>query len=241
MDDRARRVRRRPHDVMLEAGATGDLDVGQRQRHPLALVDRALAVDDPLHASNVTGTTALDSPAPPGISCAKCHAYRVAARQFEPCSSWVTTLLTVLMSMAKPMLLAPLTPAVLIPTTWPAALTSGPPELPGLMAASVCRRPDSVSVSVEIVRSLAETIPSVTVGLLPRSRALPMASTSSPTCSVEVSASASGVAPCTSAIFRTATSCVGSVPTTVASSVVPSENVTVIEEAPSTTWLFVRT
>ena len=87
------------------------------------------------------------------------------------------------------------------------------------MAASVCSRPDSDSVSVWIERSLAETMPSVTVGLSPRSRALPMASTSSPTCRVDVSASASGVAPWMSAILSTATSWVGSVPTTVAASV----------------------
>ena len=68
-----------------------------------------------------------------------------------------------------------------------------------------------------------------------------MASTSSPTWRVDVSASASGVAPWMSAILSTATSWVGSVPTTVAVSVVPSENVTVIVEAPSTTWLLVST
>src|SRR5581483_7831312 len=30
--------------------------------------------------------------------------------------------------------------AVLIPITWPARSTSGPPELPGLIAASVCKK-----------------------------------------------------------------------------------------------------
>jgi hypothetical protein len=42
--------------------------------------------------------------------------------------------------MAKPIPLAPRTIAVLIPTTSPARLTSGPPELPGLIEASVCRK-----------------------------------------------------------------------------------------------------
>ena len=36
--------------------------------------------------------------------------------------------------------------AVLMPTTWPAALTSGPPELPELIAASVWIRPSSVAL-----------------------------------------------------------------------------------------------
>src|SRR5262249_4810388 len=68
--------------------------------------------------------------------------------QVADCSSCVIVAFTVLMSMANPMLLAPSTPAVLIPTTWPSASTRGPPELPGLMAASVCSSPCSVSVSV---------------------------------------------------------------------------------------------
>ena len=48
---------------------------------------------------------------------------------------------TASMAMAKPMFWASATMAVFMPTTWPAALTSGPPELPGLMAASVWIRP----------------------------------------------------------------------------------------------------
>lgn len=45
--------------------------------------------------------------------------------------------LTLEMGMAKPMPSASVLVAVLIPITSPAALTSGPPELPALMAASV--------------------------------------------------------------------------------------------------------
>ena len=44
------------------------------------------------------------------------------------------------------------------PTTSPSAFRSGPPLLPGFMAASVCSRPGR----------LAEMIPTVTVGVLPR-------------------------------------------------------------------------
>ena len=45
-----------------------------------------------------------------------------------------------LMGMAKPMLLAFARMAALMPTTSPFRLRSGPPELPWLMAASVCRK-----------------------------------------------------------------------------------------------------
>ena len=59
--------------------------------------------------------------------------------------------------------------AVLTPITWPALLTSGPPELPGLMAASVWIRLFSCSLLVccaseaWIWRPRPETTPVVTV------------------------------------------------------------------------------
>ena len=97
--------------------------------------------------------------------------------------------------MAKPMFWAlvpsqvsPAT-AVFMPMTCPAVSMSGPPELPGLMAASVWIMLLSVSVAEELsspavtVRPSAETIPWVTVGVPACSpRALPMATTASPTC-----------------------------------------------------------
>ena len=61
--------------------------------------------------------------------------------------------------------------AVLMPMTWPALLTSGPPELPGLMAASVWMRLRSVSadycvpLEAVICRPRPETMPVVTVCL----------------------------------------------------------------------------
>ena len=51
------------------------------------------------------------------------------------------------MAMEKPRFWASATMAVFMPTTWPAALTSGPPELPGLMAASVWMRPSRATPS----------------------------------------------------------------------------------------------
>jgi hypothetical protein len=55
--------------------------------------------------------------------------------------------------MAKPTPMLPddcpltLALAVVMPTTWPAPLISGPPELPGLMAASVWMASSSVSLA----------------------------------------------------------------------------------------------
>ena len=86
------------------------------------------------------------------------------------------------MAIEKPRFWASATIAVFMPTTWPAALTSGPPELPGLMAASVWMRPSSCTPWAARSRSMADTMPRVTVGSPPRLRALPMAMTSSPTC-----------------------------------------------------------
>ena len=58
------------------------------------------------------------------------------------------------MAIEKPRFWASATIAVFMPTTWPAALTSGPPELPGLMAASVWMRPWSSTPSAARSRSL---------------------------------------------------------------------------------------
>ena len=64
---------------------------------------------------------------------------------------------------AKPMPLLFWAIAVLMPMTFPPASSSGPPELPGLIAASVWIRLESCSpLSVVIERPLADTIPLVT-------------------------------------------------------------------------------
>src|ERR671938_334025 len=58
--------------------------------------------------------------------------------------------LACVMAMEKPMFWASPATAVLMPTTSPAELTSGPPEFPGLMAASVwitCSRRGAVSAA----------------------------------------------------------------------------------------------
>src|ERR1700747_3248806 len=97
--------------------------------------------------------------------------------------------------MAKPM---PIEPpegekiAVLMPITSPARLNMGPPELPRLIDASVCKKssygPEWIS------RAVAEMIPEVTVP--PRPKGLPIASTQSPTRALEESPqSAAGSGP----------------------------------------------
>ncbi len=66
--------------------------------------------------------------------------------------------------MAKQMPCAGRITAVLTPMTSPRASTSGPPELPGLNAASVCRTlSSSRPVRARIERPSALTIPAVTV------------------------------------------------------------------------------
>ena len=100
--------------------------------------------------------------------------------------SWEIFVFAWLIGMAKPMFWAgswelPVSTAVFMPITCPAEFTRGPPEFPGLMAASVCSRPERLSPPELRVRLSAETMPSVTVGWFPRLRALPMARTPSPT------------------------------------------------------------
>ena len=69
--------------------------------------------------------------------------------------------------------------AVLMPITSPFMFTSGPPELPGLMAASVWINDWNCRLGT-MLRPLAETIPAVTVSCSPNG--LPTANTQSPTC-----------------------------------------------------------
>ena len=66
--------------------------------------------------------------------------------------------------MANPMPLLPEAIAVLMPMTLPSASSSGPPELPGLIAASVWMRllRGLSEPSVVMVRPVADTIPLVT-------------------------------------------------------------------------------
>src|SRR4051812_10557170 len=51
VDDGAAGRRGHPQDVMVEPTMARDLDVDERQAHPLAVVDRPLPVDDPPHSA----------------------------------------------------------------------------------------------------------------------------------------------------------------------------------------------
>ena len=100
-----------------------------------------------------------------------------------------TTLRTSLTGIAKPMPSASARTAAVMATTSPNSFTSGPPELPGLMAQSVCRkstRRSGMPSSLDVRRRL-DTMPSVMV--LSRPKGLPSAITQSPTSSEALSPS----------------------------------------------------
>ena len=114
----------------------------------------------------------------------------------------------------------------LIPSTRPAPLSSGPPELPGLMAASVwIALPIVKAVSDSMLRSMAETTPTDSDWRSPKG--LPMAATGWPTIRSSECPSSSGVSlsPAGSTLIS-ATSAFGSSPMISAGTRLPSENST---------------
>src|SRR5258706_1342214 len=94
-----------------------------------------------------------------------------AGQATDAALAWAIRLAALAIGMANPRPSALDAVAVLTPTTWPIASRSGPPLLPGLIAASVWIRPLSVtgrpvcSSWTVIVRSRAEMIPFVTVSV----------------------------------------------------------------------------
>src|SRR4029450_8568394 len=116
--------------------------------------------------------------------------------------------------MAKPTPMLPDSPlmppvvamAEFTPTTWPRRLTSGPPELPGLIAASVCTAlmyDESLLESPVVTgRCRALTMLAVTVELSPRGE--PNATTGSPTRSACEAPSAAGFSDDVRLAYRTA-------------------------------------
>src|SRR3954464_9490436 len=173
------------------------------------------------------------------------------ARPREAGSMWPSlislgpTSRTLSTGIAKPTpVLPPLEEAIweLMPITRPAASSSGPPELPGLMAASVCTAPGMEKpLGASISRPSAETMPVVTVPSRPNG--LPMAIAASPGRRVFEVSSCSGVRPpltLEGSIESTAMSLEGSLPTSLAgigSSFSPKR--TVKRLASSTTWSLV--
>src|SRR6516225_8520030 len=127
--------------------------------------------------------------------------------------------------------------AVLIPITSPERLNIGPPELPRLIDASVCKKssygPEWMS------RAVAEIMPEVTVP--PRPNGLPIASTQSPTLVLVESPQIAAGSGAFGSTLSSARSVTASRPMTSACNVVSSDNVTVICSALAITWLLVTT
>jgi hypothetical protein len=88
---------------------------------------------------------------------------------------------TLSMGMAKPIPVASARMAVLMPITSPFSLSKGPPELPGLIAASVCKKSTRLSGIPTCAEERAKVliIPRVTVLFKPTG--LPTAIAQSPT------------------------------------------------------------
>ena len=156
---------------------------------------------------------------------------------------------TVSIGMAKPRpTLPPPTDAIAVftPMTAPLAATSAPPELPGLIGASVWTALITALVSLpspasRTGRSRALTMPLVTVPASPSGE--PMATTGSPTTTSSESPSDAATSPGFSTL-RTAMSLAGSRPTMRAAEPLPSKKTARISapstpSAPETTWLFV--
>ncbi|MNS21726.1 hypothetical protein D3C72_534950 [compost metagenome] len=132
---------------------------------------------------------------------------------------------------AKPMPWPRAAIAVFTPITSPRKLSSGPPELPGLIGASVCKK--STREFMAMSRLIADRMPEVTV--CERPKGLPTATTNWPTRRLLGSASLRVVR--FLALMRTsARSVLGSRPITWPSCLVPSARVTVSFSAPFTTW-----
>ena len=155
-------------------------------------------------------------------------------------SSW-TMGLALSIEMAKPIPCASSMMAVLIPITAPLILTSGPPEFPGLIAASVWIRSwRAAPPGSSIDRPTALTTPTVTVGPPSSPSGWPIAMTVSPTSSLPESPRVA-TGKLLPSILTTARSVTGSAPTSLPGNVRPSGRVTRICCAPSTTWALVST
>ena len=152
--------------------------------------------------------------------------------------------LAALIGIAKPIPWALPATAVSTPTTAPVASSSGPPLLPGLIAASVWMRSVScvgrpvTSSRTVISRPSPLMIPLVTVSVNVPS-GLPIAIAVWPTWIFEESPIVAAVRPL-ALILMSARSVVVDCFTRVAGYSVPSIRATVSDELPSTTWRFVR-
>jgi hypothetical protein len=139
------------------------------------------------------------------------------------------------MGIAKPIPWPSLLTAALIPTASPWELMSGPPELPGLMAASVWMYESKDAL--KIFRPLEDTTPTVTVWS--KLKGLPMAHTQSPT-RIRSESPRETVGRPLDSTLRSARSVEGSDPTRRAGSSRLSASRTLTRAGPGTRWWFVR-
>src|SRR6059058_389019 len=160
-------------------------------------------------------------------------------RTTAPCSRiWSTTQRASAIGTANPMPTFPpagLTMAALIPTTRPSWSTSGPPELPGLIDASVWMKSSYGPAPRNL--PLALTMPAVAVCVSPNG--FPIATTQSPTLRASESPNGSVGSGRGALTWRTAISVLSSLPTTLASNSSSVAMRTRIFSAPLTTWLLV--
>ena len=158
---------------------------------------------------------------------------------------------TSLLGMAKPIpstLISELSVEVeailleLIPMTWPAIFTNGPPEFPGLIAASVWMALILTPLVLsEIGRSTEEMIPEVTEFAYWEPSGEPMAIAGSPTFNTEESPKVAVSSTFSEEILITAKSVTESVPMSSPLTLLPSDMTTSNPSEPSTTWLLVTT
>src|SRR5437588_286270 len=148
---------------------------------------------------------------------------------------------TSLIGIAKPTPTLPFTGLVIdsvMPISRPWVSRSAPPELPGLIAASVWIRSPPVPPALELLRCRPETMPSVSVPERPKGA--PIAYTWSPTWTLSELPRLIGCrCEALTSTRSTARSALESDPRRVAAAVVPSLNETVIRWAPATTWALV--
>ena len=141
-------------------------------------------------------------------------------RAISPATKWA-----VLEATAKQMPCAPAMTAVLTPMTSPAEETSGPPELPGLSAASVCTTSSIIRPAPDCsVRPSAEMTPVVTVASKPSG--LPIAIAICPRFSFEELPSFAAGRAALESMRNSARSVSGSSPSTLAERRRPSSVVT---------------
>ena len=122
--------------------------------------------------------------------------------------------------------------AELMPMTSPVVLNSGPPELPRLIEASVCRNSSYGPLSL-MARARAEMMPEVTVP--PRPNGLPIAMTQSPTRALSLSPQGTNGNGLSGLTRSSARSVLASRPTSSALRLVLSCRMTVISSASSIT------